>query len=106
MKSLDHRAATRSAAHRNWSAGLPPLAGSAIENQGVKEALQASSTIKEATLERHDYQKAGWSRAGGSGALWEHAELAAGGPGGNILSAYPTRRFSDVCGPSAESGRK
>ena len=49
--------------------------------------MQASSTIKAATLERHDYQKAGWSRAGGSGALWEHAELAAGGPGGNILSA-------------------
>ena len=43
--------------------------------------------MQEATLERHDYQKACWSRAGGSGALWEHAELALGGPGGNILSA-------------------
>ena len=78
--------------------GLLTTLCSVIKNQGVKEAEEASSTMKKATRERHDYISAGWSRVGGSCVLWEHAELAAGPPWREFPERYAQARFACVSG--------
>ena len=87
------------------SPDLGSVAGANMKKCGFKEGEAPSSTIKEGIRDRLHIQSARWSRAGGCGVLWHHAELATGHVWRDLPHILRKGRFRCFCGPSPELPR-